>query len=387
MSKYEVREKEDLAWSRYDFSKIPFDDIVSLGQRTLLYRDLFNVSWLLGRYCNYTCSYCWPYARSDKRDHRPLEVLIATMDKIKSQARSNNFNSFHFSFSGGEPTVHPGFLDLLTHYSNDPESPQYQSTHMTTNLSRHLGWFEKYVEATKKLHRVSITASWHREMAQATEFRDKILYLQEHDIHVTINMVMVPEMFEDYYKEALFFHEAGINVTLKPQSDPTASRVVKGYTPDQLERLHNGMPQRDFTKGRLDLMKKKSLRPRLPESFILPRIQIEGDGKIAQNMQVELVDSSGKTWYMDQAERFNAFNFNQFKGWDCRAGFQGIVIREPGGEVKRSYSCHDQPLGTIEDGFSIFNQPMPCITPSCVSSVDSKIPKSRSLPIKSNDEK
>ena len=22
-----------------------------------------------------------------------------------------------------------------------------------------------------------------------------------------------------------------------------------------------------------------------------------------------------KTWYMDQAERFNAFNFNKFKGW------------------------------------------------------------------------
>ena len=32
----------DLKWSQYDFSKIPFHNIVSLGQRTLLYRDLFT---------------------------------------------------------------------------------------------------------------------------------------------------------------------------------------------------------------------------------------------------------------------------------------------------------------------------------------------------------
>ena len=368
---------DDLLWSRYDFSKIPFEDIVSLGQRTLLYRDLFNVSWLLGRYCNYKCSYCWPYARSDERDHRPLDVLMATMDKIKFQARNNGFNSFHFSFSGGEPTVHPGFLDLLEYYSQDPISPSYQSTHMTTNLSRHQGWFEKYVEATKKLHRVSITASWHREMANKVDFRDKILYLLENDIHVTINMVMVPEMFEDYYEEALFFHDSGINVTLKPQSDPSASRVVDGYTREQLAKLHNGMPQRNFTQHKMEQNKRRSNRPKMPDHFKLPKIEIEGDGPIAQNMQVELVDSNGKIWYMDQAERFNAFNFNQFKGWHCRAGFQGIVIREPGGEVKRSYSCHDSPLGTIDKGFNIFSEPMPCVTPSCVSSVDSKIPKTK----------
>ena len=31
---------EDLKWSSYDFTKIPFDDIVQVGQRTLLYRDI-----------------------------------------------------------------------------------------------------------------------------------------------------------------------------------------------------------------------------------------------------------------------------------------------------------------------------------------------------------
>ena len=39
--------------STYDFTKIPFKDITRIGQRNMLYRDLFTVSWLLGRFCNY----------------------------------------------------------------------------------------------------------------------------------------------------------------------------------------------------------------------------------------------------------------------------------------------------------------------------------------------
>lgn len=330
------------------FSEIPFDKIVKVGQKSMIHRDLFTVSWILGRYCNYRCSYCWPYARSDERDHRPLDVLIQTMDSIKSQARENGFNSFHFSWSGGEPTVHPQYLDLIKYYSDDLKNTNYQSCHMTTNLSRDIGWFKNYVEVTKELNRVSVTASWHREMAVKEAFRDKLLFLQENDVFVTINMVMVPEMFEDYYKEALFFKDSGINVTLKPQSNSTASKIVDGYSKEQLDLLQNGMPQRDNTST---------------------------GGKNAVSMSLEMEDSDGKIWYLDQAERLNAFEFNNFKGWKCHAGFQGVIIREPGGTIKRSYSCHDQPLGTIEEGFEIFKQPTPCISPSCVSSADSKIPK------------
>ena len=38
---------EDLKYSTYDFTKIPFDDLVRVGQRTMLHRDLFSISWLL----------------------------------------------------------------------------------------------------------------------------------------------------------------------------------------------------------------------------------------------------------------------------------------------------------------------------------------------------
>jgi len=52
--------------SSYDFTKIPFNDLVRVGQRNMLYRDLFTVSWLLGRFCNYECSYCWTHGSATK---------------------------------------------------------------------------------------------------------------------------------------------------------------------------------------------------------------------------------------------------------------------------------------------------------------------------------
>ena len=364
----------ELKWSDYDFTKIPFDELVRVGQRTMLYRDMFTVSWLLGRFCNYRCSYCWPYARSDRKDHRPTQLINATIDEIKRQARDNNFNSFHFSLSGGEPTFHPGYLDILRHLAGDVHNTNYTSVHMTSNCSRPVKWFEQYVEIVKPFHRASITSSLHVEHVNTKEkmqeFADKLILCQEHDVQITINMVMVPEWFERDWDNALFFHEQGINVTLKPQSDPTASKVVDGYTRDMLKRLYNGMPQRAYT----DSKAVWSDRPR-PQFQIPTEIDQRDDKSVPWNMQVEFKDANGETWYMDQAERFNAFNFNKFKGWECSAGYRSIIIREPDGSIKRSYSCADVPLGNIETGFNLFDTPMPCISNSCVSSADSKIPK------------
>jgi hypothetical protein len=237
-------------------------------------------------------------------------------------------------------------------------------------------WFETYVEYAKPFHRASITASLHTEHVDSQEkmqeFADKLIFCQENDVQVTINIVMVPEWFDRDWKNALFFHDQGINVTLKPQSDPTASRVVDGYTDEQKQRLWNGMPQRAYTEN-----KRVWNNRSIPKFNVPPYAAGENDASVPAHMQVELTDNCGKKWYMDQAERFNAFNFNSFKGWKCNSGFQGIIIREPDGSVKRSYSCVDAPLGNIETGFKLFDTPTECISESCVSSADSKIPKSK----------
>ena len=192
-----------------------------------------------------------------------------------------------------------------------------------------------------------------------------------------------------YYNNALFFNDQGINVTLKPQSDPTASRVVDGYTDEMKAQLHNGMPQRAYTEAKA---KQKKIVTRPQPTFMRapdPIYRNFGEENTPQHFQVEFKDSEHKEWYMDQAERFNAFNFNKFNGWECSSGYRSIIIREPDGSIKRSYSCVDQPLGNIETGFKLFDGPVKCTTGACVSSADSKIPKRKQgtkLPLWPGDE-
>jgi hypothetical protein len=261
------------------------------------------------------------------------------VDEIKMQARANGFAEFHWSFSGGEPTAYKRLLDLVKHLESDTVC-SYQSIHMTTNLSPGSKWWNTWCDITSTLQRRSITASYHAEHAREQEFGDTCLQLMYNKVYVTVNQVMVPEQFFELYERCQRLYDRGINVTLKPQSDPTASKVVNGYTEEMINLMQTGFPQRA---GEEDLY------------------------------QIALYDNNSNEYLFDQAERFNAYDFNKFRGWNCNSGYQSVIIRS--NEVKRSYSCHDVSLGTLTDGFELFKKPTICITPSCVSSADSKIPK------------
>ena len=314
------------------FSTIPFEKITKFGQQTMLDRPLFNVSWILGRFCNYKCSYCWPYARSDKMDYQTLEVYKSTIDEIKRQARQNGFTEFHWSFSGGEPTAYKQLPDLVKHL-DELESP-YQSIHMTTNLSPGSKWWNTWCKNTELLQRRSITASFHDEFAKEQEFGDKCLQLIYERVLVTVNQVMVPDKFFETLERCERLRKRGINVTLKPQSNDTATAIVDGYTPEMLSIMQDDFEQQE-------------------------------------GYQIRLTDGD-QNYFIDQAERFNALGFNSFTDWTCNSGYQSVIIR--GNEVKRAYSCNEDAIGTL-DNFELFKEPKRCITLKCVSSADSKIPK------------
>jgi hypothetical protein len=189
------------------------------------------------------------------------------------------------------------------------------------------------------LQRRSITASFHDEFAKEQEFGDKCLQLQYELVHVTVNQVMVPSKFWETLERCNRLRSRGINVTLKPQSDPTASFVVQGYSQEMLDIMQHDFQQQS---AGLDIY------------------------------QIRLTDGKDN-YYVDQAERFNAFGFNKFSGWTCNSGYQSVIIK--GDEVKRGYSCHDKPLGSVTKGFKLFEQAQTCVTNTCVSSADSKVPK------------
>ena len=213
---------------------------------------------------------------------------------------------------------------------------------MTSNCSRNMKWFGTYVDYASKFHRASITASLHTEHVNTKEkmqeFVNKLITPQEHDVQITINQVMVPEWFERDWENVHHSRTRNQRYSGFPNPDPYCKRVVDGYTDEMKQRLYNGMPQRAYTEAKAK-QKKLVERPK-------PTFRIDKDSHfhkqsagVPWHMQIEFRDKKGEPWYMDQAERFNAFNFNNFEGWECSSGYRSIIIREPDGSVKRSYSC------------------------------------------------
>ena len=78
--------------------------MVRVGQRTMLYRDMFTVNKKVANFCNYRCSYCWPYARSS---HASPSYGLCQDSCGRSDQSRTGFNSFHFSLSVGAYTFHP----------------------------------------------------------------------------------------------------------------------------------------------------------------------------------------------------------------------------------------------------------------------------------------
>jgi MoaA/NifB/PqqE/SkfB family radical SAM enzyme len=87
-----------------------FHSIVPVNQ------DPFVVTWDLGRRCNYDCSYCPSHRHDNFSPHSSLEQLIDTteflFDYISVIAEHRNNRDFHVSFTGGEPTVNPDFIEF-----------------------------------------------------------------------------------------------------------------------------------------------------------------------------------------------------------------------------------------------------------------------------------
>lgn len=338
-----------------------FDNIEKTGVRYLLYTDLFNITWQLGKFCNYSCSYCWPDCHSSVPDYKSLETLFRTVDSIKKQARERGFNSFRLSLAGGEPTLHKGFLEFISHYSKDTEKCNHQSIHVTTNLSRKKEWFSHFIKAAQPLDSVSMTTSFHREFASREEFADKVQFLLEKGVYCRVSLVMVPGQFDTLWDEAdYFYNNRLINVALQVQTD-SDNRVVSGYTEEMLEKLQKAFPFKHeyCNKGhwKQDSSSRKCRLQRIKDSYLM-----------------ELSDSKGNTWNLDNCDKLNAFNFNQYKNWECSAGYRSLVISTMG-NIRRGYSCHDKPIGHIDKNFKLPTTIEPCISPICTCTADSKIPK------------
>lgn len=319
------------------------NDFISLGSNAFTKNKLASCTWILNRYCNYSCSYCWPHAHQQQKDFMSEDTYLIAVNEIIQQFKQNNFNTIWWSFSGGEVTFNPSYLPILE------EIQQYDTTmlmNLTTNLSQSMKWWEKFYNCTKNFHHVKVNGSWHGEYLKDQEknklFRDKLVMLRDNGIRVTCNIVVNPGELDQTKRLLDFFNEKEIYVLLK--GNRSNYNFIDGYTEEEWNLIKNqAIIQKEYLITRKDYIK----------------VILEDNSELRFNSYEEVMAHNNRDYY----------------GWKCTSGHQAITIYE-NGDVCRGRICKKEKLGSIKTGFQIHKEIKKCFTKNnCSCSGDLKMPK------------
>lgn len=260
-----------------------------------------NSTWNLNRFCNFTCPYC--FVPMDRRRNNAF-LGNADIESIVKSFNNSKIRSVHMS--GGEPFLHPRFIDLCLGFT------EKHTISINTNLSSPFVY-----EFTQKLNckKVSgLLCSVHitelEKFNIKQDFIKKYKYLEEKGFNVAATMVVWPPLIKRLKKIYDYFGEYKISLRLMS--------FRGGY---------NGKTY--------------------PESY-------------AEKDLEEMESIIGK-----ELENFETFKRElSFTGMPCRAGFSHCVINE-NGDVFRCYG-DSKILGNINRNDLVFSKtPEPCPSKTC----------------------
>jgi organic radical activating enzyme len=190
--------------------------------------QVFNVQWDLGRRCNYDCSYCWPSSHNKTDTWLPFKALKKVVDKIFE----NYEGKMQFNFAGGEPTLHPEFLELCTYIWE-----KGHNIHVQTNGTMNV------IKARKLANIAEISISVHFEFVNYEKLINNIRAILSAGNRLEVKM-MIDSTNKSFYA-ALDFkrylenipHIQLARVIMSPLRDPVTNDLMN-YT--EWQRGHFG---------------------------------------------------------------------------------------------------------------------------------------------------
>jgi len=151
--------------------------------------DVFSkttlIDWTLWTTCNYSCSYCPEVLHNGSKPWVPKNIVFSIVENIIGHYKKIG-QKYCFQFTGGEPTLHPDFLEIIKHIKL-----LGGRVAIISNASRTVKWWS---EAVKYLDNINITYHW--EFASKKHFLELIPMLSK-ETRVNINVTMDPNYFDE----------------------------------------------------------------------------------------------------------------------------------------------------------------------------------------------
>jgi MoaA/NifB/PqqE/SkfB family radical SAM enzyme len=288
------------------------------------HQNSIKVEWNLGKRCNYDCSYCPTSIHDNTSEHTDIEVLKRTVDKLVALDKP-----VRLSFTGGEPTVHPKFEELI-------------------NYCKHVGitWVSVTTNGTRKPEWYINQRADHWVFSLHFEYDYKKIATTISSVHkerqIMVN-VMAHQDHMEAVKETVGYFDA-VKV-------PCVIRRVRWTEGD-----HNLFDDMRYDGKDLD--------------WILSR-----ESTVKDNVEIHYETETGPATRTMHANDVIKLHKNEFKGWTCNAGLESLMINWDG-EVHRATCRVGGSLGNIyHDSFVAPIDPITCTRDWCTCSADIPLTK------------
>jgi len=291
------------------------------------HQNSIKVEWNLGKRCNYDCTYCPSEIHDNTSQHTDIDILKAAVDKLMTLGKP-----IRLSFTGGEPTVHPKFEELINYCKHVGIS----WISVTTNGTRTVDWYNKQ-RVDQWVFSIHFEYDWLRVLN-------------------TITTVTAMNRTTQYVINVMAHHDHMPEVKL-------AVEKLKSY------KIPHGVRRIRWTEGNHDLF--DDMRYNLTdlewiksqESTVKPNVVLWVEGQDGQLHQ--------------HANDVIKLHLNKYKGWSCNAGIESLMINWDG-EVHRATCRVGGSLGNIyKDDFTMPLEPVICDRNYCTCAADIPLTKTK----------
>ena len=261
-------------------------------------QDWFLVSWTLSNKCNYRCEYCPDILHNGTTGQPQWETVKRFVENFSVN------KTICYRLSGGEPTYWKHFIDLAKLVKQ-----QGHFFSFVTNGSQLVKYYKEISNYTD-----GFMISYHPQYADVDHFID---IANNVDCPIAINLMLVPEKFDELCKIAERLYNGSANLTVEPKVivDKTSSEFITNdvsiYTEEQQKVIAKWQYQRKLNFNNLHR-----------GDIIINEEEYEGHEIILQ----------GK---------------NKFSGWKCWAGIDGVNI-DMWGNLYRADCQYGGALGNLE---------------------------------------
>ena len=273
--------------------------------------DWFVVNWCLGNTCNFACSYCPDALHDGSKKWHDIENVKMFVDKIK---KYHPEKKIYFEFTGGEVTLYKDFIDICKFCKENEVRVGF-----ITNGSRTMRWWKENIQ-----YYDHVILSFHSEHADPEHFC-KVVDFLKFEVRTHVNIMMNPDKWDLCLDVANRVKDIGnVSMAIQPLIHDLASELYD-YTDEQHEVMNT--QQEVFVRNI-----SWTQEPKRNKIYRGSMKTVKGDG----------------TWKAATPHSFIGNNTNNWKGWDCYAGVEQLIV-DMDGSVWRGWCRVGGNIGYIND--------------------------------------